>query len=511
MFILLFAALASIGNAAPRNILLIIADDYGADSSSLYNSTNNGAVLPPTPNIASLVQSGVLFRNAYANPVCSPTRACLITGRYGYRTGIGDVVGGAGSATLTASEFTLPEAFAANANLGYSLAHFGKWHLANGVSSPGNLGGWPHYAGNLMGQISSYTNWSKTVNGVTTTTTNYATTDLVNDAVSWIQARGTNQWFAWIAFNAPHSPLHLPPTNLCPHYATLPGTSTDIAANPVSYFHAMTEAMDTEIGRLLTAVNRTNTHIIFMGDNGTMSNVLQPPYPSNRGKDSLYEGGIHIPFIVSGPSIVNPGRTNTTPIGAVDVYSTILELAGINPTTTVPANVVLDSRSLLPMLTNNITLSRDAYSELFGPNVTPANSAGRALRNDRFKLIKFVNGQQGFYDLQNDPYESTNLSGTTLTSLQRSNYYSLTLKLAGYQNTLAQPIITSASFSNAQFNATVQRATNLTYGLWKAPVLDSLAWTPVTNAVVTTNSPTQVTVRDPNPVGGQTFYRVVAE
>src|SRR3954470_16637115 len=124
----LFAAFVLNGSASPQNILLIIADDYGADSSSLYNSTNTGASLPPTPNIAALAQSGVVFRNAYANPLCSPTRACLITGRFGFRTGIGDVVTTPTSAMLTASEFTLPEAFAANSALGYQLAPFGKWH-----------------------------------------------------------------------------------------------------------------------------------------------------------------------------------------------------------------------------------------------------------------------------------------------------------------------------------------------------------------------------------------------
>src|SRR5438128_889183 len=105
--------------AAQQNILLIIADDYGADSSSLYNSTNSGASLPPTPNIEALARSGVVFRNAYASPVCSPTRACLITGRYGFRTGVGDVVEGTSGAALKTNEFTLPEAFAANSALGY--------------------------------------------------------------------------------------------------------------------------------------------------------------------------------------------------------------------------------------------------------------------------------------------------------------------------------------------------------------------------------------------------------
>jgi arylsulfatase A-like enzyme len=495
--------------ASPQNILLIIADDYGADSSSLYNSTNTGAMLPPTPAISSLAQNGVLFRNAYANPVCSPTRACLITGRYGFRTGIGDVVAGAGSATLAASEFTLPEAFAANGSLGYQLAQFGKWHLANGPMTPNTIGGWPHYAGNLQGALATYTNWTKTVDGISTTSTNYATSDLVNDAVTWIQAQGTNAWFAWVAFNAPHSPLHLPPTSLCPHYATLPGTAQDITANPRPYFEAMVEAMDTEIGRLLAAVDRSKTHIIFMGDNGTMNNVLQPPFPSTRGKGTLYEGGLRVPLIVAGPAVTHPGRTNETPVGAVDIFATIAEMAGINLASTIPAGVVLDSHSLMPMLTNTTTLARDAYSESFGPNVVPAGNTGRMLRNEQFKLIQFYNGQQRLYDLSNDPYEGTNLLTGLLTAVQQSNYYSLTLKLAGYAGA-APPVIAGSAFTNSQFTLTVHRATNLTYSLWRAPVLNELAWAPVTNAIVTTNSLIAVSLTDPAATNIENFYRVVS-
>lgn len=101
-------------NAAFDNILLIIADDVGANASDLYNSTNAGAVLPPTPNIDSLVTNGVVFANAYANPVCSPMRACIMTGRHFFRTGVGDAIGGPTSPQLSASEFTLPEAFNAS-------------------------------------------------------------------------------------------------------------------------------------------------------------------------------------------------------------------------------------------------------------------------------------------------------------------------------------------------------------------------------------------------------------
>src|SRR4029079_9864202 len=127
----------------------------------------------------------------------------------------------------------------------------------------------------------------------------------------------------------------------------LSGTTQDINQHPRPYFEAMVEAMDTEMGRLLAAVNRTNTHIIFLGDNGTAGQVVQPPFPSTRAKDTLYEGGTHVPFIISGPGVVSPGRTNSTMVNMVDVFATILELAGINVSATIPAGVTIDSQSLL--------------------------------------------------------------------------------------------------------------------------------------------------------------------
>jgi arylsulfatase B len=494
-------------SAAQQNILLIVADDYGADSSSLYNSTNNGASLPPTPNIESLARAGVVFQNAYANPICSPTRACLITGRHGFRTGVGDVIVGAGSATLTAAEFTLPDAFAANSGLGYQLAQFGKWHLHNGPNSPGTIGGWPHYSGSLMGGIANYTNWTKTVNGTSLANyTNYATTDLVNDATAWIQARTNNPWFAWVAFSAPHTPLHKPPNSLCPHYTSLSGTTADINANPRRYFEAMTEAMDTEIGRLLAAVDRTNTHIIFMGDNGTLNSVIQPPFPSSRGKGSLYEGGVRVPFLIAGPAVASPGRTNDTLVHAVDVFATILEMAGINPAATLPTNVIIDSQSVLGAVRSTSNLTRNVYVEKFGTD-TPTPD-GRALRNGQFKLIRFTRAAEEFYDLLADPYEKTNLLSGSLTGTPLANYYSLEMRLGLYQTTLAPPTIANFSRAAAQFSVTVARTTN-TYRLWRATALNELAWAPVTNAVLITNS-SNVLLTDTNATSAAAFYRVEA-
>ncbi len=490
-------------NAAPQNILLLIADDYGVDSSSLYNSTNNGASLPPTPNIASLATNGVVFTRASSYPVCSPTRACLLTGQFGFRTGVGDVIdNGPG---LTTSAFTLPEAFT-NAALGYSLAQFGKWHLATGPNTPRTVGGWTNYAGNLNGAIASYTNWTKSVNGVNTANyTNYATSDLVTDATNWISGRGTNPWFVWAAFNAPHTPLHNPPQYLCPSYPL------NTLTNSRRQFEAMVEAMDTEISRLLAVVNRTNTHIIFLGDNGTISSVIQPPYPAARSKNTLYEGGTHVPLIISGPAVVRPNRTNATPANMVDLFATILEMAGSSAAAAVPAAIPIDGQSLLPVLTGTNTLARYGYSEQFGTNGPTAANAGRALQNAQYKLISFTSGTSEFYDLLTDPYEGTNLLATAMTAQQTGNYYSLLMKLGDYQIALAPPVITGITRSNAQFSVAVQRNLTNRYGLWRAGSLDGLAWAPLTNALVATNGATSVTLTDTNGSATQNFYRVMAQ
>ncbi len=491
--------------AAPKNILLIIADDYGADASVLYNSTNNGAQLPPTPNIVSLARSGVVFANAYANPVCSPTRACLITGRHSFRTGVGDAIT-AGSPVLQASEFTLPEAFAAS-GLGYHLAQFGKWHLALGPNTPGTVGGWTNFAGCIPGAVPDYTNWTKTVNGTPMANyTNYATTDVVNDAVAWINARGTNPWLAWVAFNAAHTPLHKPPTNLAPHYASLPGTQFDINNNPANYFDAMIEAMDTEIGRLLAAVNLTNTHVIFLGDNGTSSGTLQPPYPGGRGKSTLYEGGIKVPMIISGPAVMNPNRTNTTLVHAMDLFATILELAGTGVAATVPANVVIDSRSVVPALQSTTDPSRRVYAELFGDSLLN-NQDGRTLRDSRYKLIRFNDGHDEFYDLQTDPYEGTNLLSGLLTTGQQAYHDRLFFWFYGY-STNSGPRIVSPTWTNGQFSLSVTQAVGASCALWRCDDLTTTFWSPVTNTIATMNGST-VTLTDVSPPATRAYYSVV--
>ena len=282
-------------SADPHNVMLIIADDYGVDMAALYNS---GAELPPTPNIDALFDDGVLFENGWTNPICTPTRAAMLTGRYGFRTGVGQVLSNS-DVGLQLSEFTLPEAISAGSPLTYTHANIGKWHLstqANGGRNNPNLAGYDHFSGLLRGGLSDYNSYSKVVNGSAITVTNYATTETVDDAITWLdeQNQQDKPWFLWLAFNAPHSPFHLPPTDLH-SYDSLNPTGED----SYDYYKAMVEAMDTEIGRMLGALPadvRANTTVIFIGDNGSPGQVIQAPLTSNHAKGSVYDGGVNCPI-----------------------------------------------------------------------------------------------------------------------------------------------------------------------------------------------------------------------
>src|SRR6185503_19986275 len=140
--VLLFLVWAAVAHAtAGRNILLIIADDYGIDSHSLYN-TNTAESLPPTPNLNALARRGVIFRNAYGQAVCSPSRCAMLTGRYGFRTGVSSPAGGPGAPEIKTNEFTLPEVLAAHPEFPYAAASVGKWHLGGGATGPNVNGGW---------------------------------------------------------------------------------------------------------------------------------------------------------------------------------------------------------------------------------------------------------------------------------------------------------------------------------------------------------------------------------
>ena len=392
--------------ALAENFLVIVADDLGVDGvavysrDDLYGHPGEGADPGPTPQIDQLAAEGVLFRYAYANSQCSPTRAATLTGRHGFRTGIGSP----GGAFLGAAETTLPEILAPS----HATAAIGKWHIGAAELDHPITSGFGYYAGRLA-NLSDYYSWSKTTNSSTTAGSTqddfptYVTTDNADEAIAKIAEFGENPWFIWLAFTAPHPPFHVPPD-------TLTTVAVDGSSSNKTKFEAAVEAMDTEIGRVLASIPGPvldQTTIIFLGDNGTPGNVTGPSVDSSRAKATLYEGGIRVPFIVKSPriSLSDRGAENLALINSTDVFATVAELAGV-------AASAEDSVSIVPYLDNPAlgTLRSCVYAEKFSPNgAGPYSDERRAARNDTYKLIWRNGSFEEFFDLGLDPSERDNL------------------------------------------------------------------------------------------------------
>ena len=420
---------ASGSTSAQPNVLILLADDLGVDALGIYGE---GSGTAPTPNLDALAASGLLFRNAYSNPICSPTRALLMTGRYGFRTGVQYLTPEeGGGAVLSPTEFTLANAVAAGAP-STPMALLGKGHLWNGsnggVLGP-NLFGWPLYAGSLLPVEYGHFDWFKVTNGVTTRVTQYAESNLVDDAVAWIPQQSA-PWLLVVSLNLPHGAMHAPPDPL--HGYTLPVAQGEYCPDEQKTlcYKAMVEAMDTEIGRLL-AVVPPNTEIIFTADNGTPGIVTQAPFNPQHAKKTLFEGGINVPMIVSGPSVANPGTETPALVNVVDLWPTALEMMGVDVQSVLPPNTTIDGLSMVPVL-NGIAADLPRgyqFAEMFHPRAHTAD--GYAIRGARYKLIVRRNGAEELYDLVDDPFESTNLLSAGLEEWsQRKAYARLTRQLA---------------------------------------------------------------------------------
>ena len=410
---------------AQRDVLLIIADDLGTDYLGFYTDHQDTVAIP---NIRSLISKGIVFNNAMSNPVCSATRTGILTGRYSFRTGVGGIVGGiGGSGEIDTSEMTIPKLLN-RYNPSIKKADIGKWHLCS-PPPPSKLQyplilGYNHFEGPFIGQLPSYTNWTKYTNGVASTITTYATTENVNNAIDWKKLQGNNPTFLWLAFNAPHEPLHLPPTGLH-NYTSLSGTAANINAQPKEYFKAMIQALDHEIGRLfdsLRVMNRLDsTDIIFIGDNGNTMRTAQIA-DLTKAKGTVYQYGVHVPMIIAGPSVVNPGRTSNALINTTDLFATILELMGENTWSShILVTKPVDGKSILPIIQNTTDSIRPwSFTEIF--KLTTDSSDGKAMRNKDYKLIRFDYGQEEFYHLSVDPLESNNLLTSILNAEAITNY-----------------------------------------------------------------------------------------
>ncbi|MEP3276092.1 MAG: sulfatase-like hydrolase/transferase [Stappiaceae bacterium] len=392
------ASVVSAYAQAKPNILLIIADDMGLDASPCYAVGNNAA---PMPNLEKLCEQGVVFENAYAAPTCSPTRATIMTGRYGFRTGVGGAITPGNNVGLSADETSL---FDVLSDEGYASALIGKWHLADqggSLDHPTELGVSDFY-GIYSGTIRDYYHWEVVENGEMRAVSGYTTTVFTDRAINWI-AEQEAPWFLWLAYNAPHSPFHLPPSEL--HgYGDLPTDETSIRQNRLPYYNAALQALDTEMGRLLrslTEETRNNTIVIFIGDNGTPGQVARQYYGERGAKGGIFEGGTHVPLIVTGPEVEN-GR-NTSLVNSTDLFATIASLSGADMQTT-------DAFDLRSALAGGESARDHVYVEHF-TNETPRGrgTLGWAIRDDRYKLVVVEGVQPMLFDLEADPFEKVDL------------------------------------------------------------------------------------------------------
>jgi len=392
-----------IPNTSTPNILLIIADDMGLDATPGYSV---GTSKPTMPNLQNLMDSGIRFNNVWSSPVCTPTRATILTGKYGFRTNVinvGDV--------LSTSETSIHKVLNTNASE-YSHAVIGKWHLSTDPTHPTTMG-IDYFAGLLSGGVQSYTNWNLNENGVTTTSTAYTTTKFTDLAIDWVSAQ-SQPWFLWLAYNAPHTPFHLPPTNLHSQ-GNLPTDDASIEANPLPYYHAMIEAMDSEVGRLLNSMTqeeRDNTLIVFVGDNGTPSEVVQV-YSSNRAKGSIYQGGVNVPMVISGKNVTRINETEDALISTTDLFATIADVAGAGSSDTG------DSHSFVGLLSSGNAIGRDfVYTEKYNAQT---QGTDYTIRNATHKYIYFNSGAEALYNLDENPFESPNLLNENQIPLSASD------------------------------------------------------------------------------------------
>lgn len=425
------SACGSGGDPPGGNVLLLILDDLGLEKVGAYGEDPRPAA---TPNIDALAARGVRFRNAYAPTACSPSRAAMLTGRYPRRYGLGMPLDSeAERYELPLSEVTLPEILDGSP-LGYDNSAVGKWHLAS-LASPSAerhplLSGFRWYAGSQANlRVSSretdrekgYYHWEKDANGRFAFVDKYATSDTVDDALARIEAM-KSPWLLWVAFNAVHVPIHVPPDDLY----TRPAPQT----RP-ERFDAMIQSLDTEIGRLLQSIDPTvlaETTVILVSDNGTADRRVDPTVREPRAKGTLNERGINVPLIVAGPLVATPGSESLALVHVADVFSTVAEIAGIDVSDLEGPEgrpLEIDGISLLPYLTSPAAPSRRefVFQDQFGRNGPPPYEwERRAIRDERYKLVQFVrSGVEAFYDLEGRFDDGPNLMGS-LNDEQRAAY-----------------------------------------------------------------------------------------
>lgn len=406
------AALAA-GGTRP-NIVILLSDDLGWRDLSSY-----GSHFYQTPNIDRLAREGVRFTDAYAAcPVCSPTRASILTGRYPPRFGLTDWIPGRPykpgdklrtpefEQQLPLSEQTLADVLKAE---GYQTGAVGKWHLGGPPYYPERRGFDVNVGGTEKGSPPSYFPPYR-IPGVTPRSEkDYLTDNLAERAAGFIRENRQRPFFLYYANFAVHTPLMSKPELTAKYRARV--EAGNCQSNAV--YGGMVESMDDSVGRVLGELETQGiadrTVVVFLSDNGgegTPGWASTCNAPLRKWKGHLYEGGIRVPFIVRWPGKIRPG-VSATPVSSVDLFPTVLDLAGVRAET----RNRLDGRSLARVLRGSEKLDREALYWHY-PHYSPQGGVpSSAVRKGDFKLIEFFEtGQTELYNLRDDIGEQHDLA-----------------------------------------------------------------------------------------------------
>lgn len=418
---------------APPNIVYIISDDQGWKDVGFHGSDIK------TPNIDNLASEGARLEQFYAQPMCTPTRAALMTGRYPLRYGLQmGVIPSGGSYGLPTDEYLLPQMLK---DAGYKTAMVGKWHLGHAKTEY-----WPRqrgfdsFYGALVGEIDHFKHASHGVmdwyrNNKPLKEPGFDNTLFGKEAAKVIEKHdGKAPLFLYLAFTAPHSPYQAP-EEYAKKYA-------HVADEQRRLYSAMVSVMDDEIGRVVAALEKTkmrdNTIIIFQSDNGGVrsamfageskvgSNLPADNGPYRDGKGTLYEGGTRVCGLVNWPGKVKAGDVNGM-IHVSDMYPTLAALAGAKPTKNKP----LDGINVWDTISEGKPSPRTDMVY----NVDPT---GGAIREGDMKLVwsAGVLERVELFDLAADKTESTNLADKSPDKVK-----ALKGKIVDFAKQMAPPLL----------------------------------------------------------------------
>lgn len=413
------------------NIVFILADDLGwADLGCYGNSFNE------TPTLDAMARRGVRFTQGYATcPVCSPSRASIMTGKTPVATGVTDWLPGRKVMTgttpndrlvaadtkqfLALEETTLAEVLAQQ---GYQTGLFGKWHLGAEAYFPEKQGfsvavGKPH-GGSPLNYFYPYKNGQGAISDDLTPTGTpgeYLTDRLTDETIKFMEANKTRSFFAYLSHHAVHIPLQPKPELLQKYRQKLNGRPENAPNNP--HYAALLESLDQSVGKVLAYLKESgldkNTIVIFTSDNGGLA-VKEGPFtpatsnaPLRAGKGHVYEGGIRVPLIVCGPG-VRP-HTDESPVWGADFYPTLLEMAAIK----LPNPTAIDGKSMVNRLKSGSrgTVGTRALVWHYPHYSNQQSGPSGAIRQGNWKLVQhFDAAAPELYNLKDDLSEQTNLA-----------------------------------------------------------------------------------------------------